>query len=470
MPYVSLNPTTNTILKTFPGWDNARLAAALERTGRAQAEWRRTDLATRAGLLQRAAAHLQENQEELAGLITREVGKVLREARAEVEKCAITCDYYSLHGADFLQQELIETDAGKSYVAYEPLGTVLAVMPWNFPLWQVFRFAVPALMAGNGCVLKHASNVPQCALAIEAVFRDAGFPEHLFTTLLIEADQVVQAIASPHVHAITLTGSELAGRSVAAAAGQHLKKCVLELGGSDAFVVLRDADLEFAAQTAVTSRFQNCGQSCIAAKRIILVPEVADTFMELFRTQVAALKLGDPTEEGTQIGPMARLGLREELHRQVTDSIAQGAQAVLGCSPAERQGVFYLPSILDHVTPKARAYHEELFGPVATIIRAQDEQDAIRIANDTQYGLGSSLWSQDAARAERLSRDIDAGCTFINGMVKSDPRLPFGGIKASGYGRELSYQGLREFTNAKTVWVRALRRGDGERRSSDRRG
>jgi len=470
MPYVSLNPTTNTILKTFPGWDDGRLAAALERTHRAQAEWRRTDLATRAKLLQRAAAHLQENQEELAGLITREMGKVLREARAEVEKCAIACDYYSLHGADFLQQELIETDAGKSYVAYEPLGTVLAVMPWNFPLWQVFRFAVPALMAGNGCVLKHASNVPQCALAIEAVFRDSGFPEHLFTTLLIEAEQVAQAIASPHVHAITLTGSELAGRSVAAAAGQHLKKCVLELGGSDAFVVLRDADLEFAAQTAVASRFQNCGQSCIAAKRIILVPEIADTFMELFRARVAALKMGDPAEEGTQIGPMARLGLREELHRQVTDSIAQGAQAVLGCTPADRQGVFYQPSILDHVTAKTRAYHEELFGPVATIIRAQDEQDAIRIANDTQFGLGSSLWSQDVARAERLARDIEAGCTFINGMVKSDPRLPFGGIKASGYGRELSYHGLREFTNAKTVWVRALRRGNGERRNSDRRG
>jgi succinate-semialdehyde dehydrogenase/glutarate-semialdehyde dehydrogenase len=469
MPYVSLNPTTNAILKTFPGWDSGRLMAALERTRRAQMEWRHTELPARARLLQRAGDLLLERRGELAALITLEMGKILREARAEVEKCAIACDYYALHGADFLQQEPIETDAGKSYVAYEPLGTVLAVMPWNYPLWQVFRFAVPALMAGNGCVLKHASNVPQCALAIEAVFRDAGFPEHLFTTLLIDAGQVADVIASPHVHAVTLTGSELAGRTVAALAGQHLKKCVLELGGSDAFVVLRDADLEFALQMAVASRFQNCGQSCIAAKRFILVPEIAETFLEMLRQRVDALKMGDPADEATQIGPMARLELREELHRQVTDSIAQGARALLGCAPAARQGVFYQPSILDHVTPKARAYHEELFGPVAVVIRAPDELDAIRIANDTPFGLGSSLWSQDLDRAERLSRDIQAGCTFINGMVKSDPRLPFGGIKASGYGRELSYHGLREFTNAKTIWIRALRRDAGERRNVDRR-
>jgi succinate-semialdehyde dehydrogenase/glutarate-semialdehyde dehydrogenase len=327
-------------------------------------------------------------------------------------------------------------------------------MPWNFPFFQVIRFTAPALMAGNACVLKHASNVPQCALALEQLFQDSGFPPHLFTTLMIEAADVAEAIASRHTHAVTLTGSEAAGRDVAAHAGQHLKKCVLELGGSDAFVVLKDADLELTATFAVKSRFQNCGQSCIAAKRMIVVPEIADEFVSLFAEKASDLKIGDPLNEASQMGPMARLNLREILHQQVTDSIAQGAQPILGCQPGWGEGAFYPASVLDHVTARTRAYHEELFGPVAAVIRAESEAEAIRIANDTRYGLGSSIWSRDIERAQELSEQIEAGCCFINGMVRSDPRLPFGGVKASGFGRELSYHGIREFVNIKTVWVR----------------
>lgn len=457
MPYVSLNPTTNKVLASHVSWDAHRLAVALEKAAAAQRDWARHGFAERAAVLREAAIHLRLHRDRYAELITTEMGKLLREARAEVEKCATACEYYAQHGEEFLRDTLVETDAAKSYVTYPPLGVVLAVMPWNFPFWQVFRAASPALMAGNGVVLKHASNVPQCALALEAIFRESGLPEGVFTTLMIEAGDVADAIASPHVQAVTLTGSEEAGRRVAAAAGQHLKKCVLELGGSDPFIVLADADLDFTAEQAVASRFLNCGQSCIAAKRFILVPEIADAFLERFKARVEALVVGDPMLETTQIGPMARMDLRETLHRQVTDSIAQGAVAVTGCHPLEREGVFYAPSILDRVTPRTRAWHEELFGPVAIVIRAAAEEDAIRIANDTRYGLGASLWTRDIARAERLAREIQAGSTFINGMVKSDPRLPFGGVKASGFGRELSWHGIHEFVNAKTVWIRPVR-------------
>lgn len=454
MPYVSLNPHNNRIIKSFPSWDSHQLAAVLEQTGRAQTAWAQTSFSERAELMSRAARILLDRSAEFGALITQEMGKILREARSEVEKCALACDYYAVHAAHFLASEPIRTDAGRSYVEYYPLGTVLGVMPWNFPFWQVFRFAAPALMAGNACVLKHASNVPQCALAIEGIFREAGFPEHLAAALMIEASDVKDAIASRHVHAVTVTGSEPAGRKVAALAGQHLKKCVLELGGSDAFIVLRDADPELAAAQAARSRFMNCGQSCIAAKRLILAPEISDSFVGLLRQKVSDLKVGDPMQSSIQIGPMARLDLREELHRQVTDSIAQGAHPVAGCNVLPGTGAYYQPSILDHVTARARAYHEELFGPVAVVIRAENESDALRIANDTRFGLGSSIWSRDVERAEKLSREIQAGCTFVNGMVKSDPRLPFGGVKASGFGRELSYHGIREFVNAKTVWIR----------------
>ena len=454
MPYTSLNPATGEIMKTFPDWDARQLQDSLTLAGAAQSQWRLTLFDQRAAVLRRAAAELRRGVAEYAALITLEMGKPIREARTEVEKCALACDYYALNGAQFLQDEPVESDAGSSYVAYVPLGVVLAVMPWNFPFWQVFRAAAPALMAGNGMVLKHASNVPQCALAIERIFRIAGLPENIFTTLMIASGQVADVIKSEAVQAVTLTGSESAGRAVAALAGQQLKKCVLELGGSDAFVVLRDAALENAATAAVASRFLNGGQSCIAAKRFILVPEIADEFVRLVIPKIEALIVGDPLQENTQIGPMARRDLRDELHRQVIDSIAQGATPLLGCQPLDGAGAYYLPSLIDRITPQTRAWSEELFGPVAMVIRAGSEEDALRIANDSRFGLGSSLWSRDTARAEHLSRDIQAGCCFINGMVKSDPRLPFGGIKASGFGRELSYHGIREFTNAKTVWVK----------------
>ncbi|MHB9103135.1 MAG: NAD-dependent succinate-semialdehyde dehydrogenase [Sulfuricella sp.] len=454
MPHISLNPATGKVERIFQRRDDQHLDSALEESRKAQKIWHKTGFVQRAEALLRVAEILMANHDDYAALITREMGKPLREARAEVEKCALACDYYARHAGELLANEPIETDAARSFVSYPPLGTVLAIMPWNFPFWQVFRAAAPALMAGNAIVLKHSSNVPQCALAVADIFRTAGLPQGLFATLMIEANQVAGIIADPRIHAVTFTGSEPVGRQVAAEAGRNLKKCVLELGGSDPFIVLRDADLDYTSTHAVHSRFLNNGQSCIAAKRFIVVPEIADEFLLLMRQKVAALRVGDPMQEDTQMGPMARLDLRDELHRQVTDSIAQGAQAVLGCEPVAGEGAYYLPSILDHVTPKACAYHAELFGPVAAIIRAHDEQDALGIAKDTRFGLGASLWSRDAARAERLSREIEAGCCFINGTVKSDPRLPFGGIKASGYGRELSYHGIREFVNVKTVWVK----------------
>ncbi len=454
MPHTSLNPATNQIAQTYASWDGTRLEQTLENTHRAQLAWAQTGFAQRAEVLRKAAMQLLAQRDRYATLITREMGKPLREARAEIEKCATVCNYYAQHGEEFMRAEPMGSEAGKSYIAYHPLGVVLAIMPWNFPFWQAFRAASPALMAGNALLLKHAPNVPQCALAIEAIFRDCGLPGGVFTSLMIEVEQAAEAIASPHVHAVTLTGSEAAGRKVAALAGQHLKKCVLELGGSDPFIVLHDADLELALDMALTSRFMNCGQSCIAAKRFIVVPQIADAFLRGLKVRVEALKVGDPLDDATQIGPMARLDLRDELHRQISDSITQGAVAVTGCKPVEREGFFYHPSILDHVTPNTRAYHEELFGPVAAVIRAANEADALRIANDTRFGLGSSIWSRDTARAEQLATQIEAGSTFVNGMVKSDPRLPFGGVKASGYGRELSRLGMHEFVNAKTVWIR----------------
>ena len=454
MPHTSLNPNTNQLIQTYASWDDRRLEQALEKTHHAQQVWAQTPFSQRAEVLRNAVSQLRAQHEQYARLITQEMGKPLREARAEVEKCTTVCDYYAQHGEEFMRAEPVKSEAGKSYIAYHPLGVVLAVMPWNFPFWQAFRAAAPALMAGNALLLKHAPNVPQCALAIETIFRECGLPDGVFTNLMIEVEQVPEVIASPHVHAVTLTGSEAAGRKVAALAGQHLKKCVLELGGSDPFIVLHDADLELAVNMAMASRFMNCGQSCIAAKRFIVVPQVADEFLRALKTKVEALKLGDPMDDATQIGPMARLDLLDELHRQVMDSIAHGAIAVTGCKPVEREGFFYQPSILDRVTADTRAWHEELFGPVATVIRAANEEDALRIANETRFGLGSSIWSKDIARAEQLAAHIQAGNTFINGMVKYDPRPPFGGVKASGYGRELSRLGMHEFVNAKTVWVR----------------
>ncbi|GMR20405.1 MAG: NAD-dependent succinate-semialdehyde dehydrogenase [Gammaproteobacteria bacterium] len=454
MAMQSINPATGEEVKSFDAWDENRIHSTLQAVADATPGWQQTSYAERARYLRAAATVLRDHIDHYSGIITLEMGKPITEARTEIEKCASVCDYYADHGEDFLKDEPLASDAGKSYVAHLPLGTVLAVMPWNFPFWQVFRFAAPGLMAGNTGVLKHASNVPQCALAIEEVFNKAGFPDNVFRTLMISAAQTRAVIEDARVHAVTLTGSEPAGRQVAATAGANLKKTVLELGGSDAFVVLKDADLELAATAGVQSRFLNAGQSCIAAKRFILAPEIADDFLALFKAKVIALKRGDPTDEATRIGPMARADLRDELHEQVTDTIAQGAVAALGCEIPEGPGSYYAPSILDQVQPGMLAYEQELFGPVAIVIRARDEADALRIANDNRYGLGGSVWTEDSARGEAFARQVQSGATFVNGMVKSDPRLPFGGIKASGYGRELAAHGIKEFTNTKTLWIR----------------
>ena len=458
MNFVSINPATGETLKEIPIWDDQRLENALAAAHAAATAWAATPLAERCAVVRRAGEVLRARNEELARLISREMGKLIGEARGEVEKSALGCDYYADNAEAFLAPETIESDAGKSYVAYQPLGTVLAVMPWNFPLWQVFRFAAPALCAGNVGLLKHASNVPQCAEAIQEVFREAlgeaGAPEGVFTSLMIEARRVEGVIRDPRVRAVTLTGSDAAGRKVAATAGEVLKKSVLELGGSDPFVVLEDADLDAAAKTAVISRFLNGGQSCIAAKRFIVVESVANAFVARFKEAVEALRPGNPLDEATTLAPMARPDLRDEMQGQIDDALAHGAVAVTGCKPIDGEGSFYAPSILDRVAPGMRVYQEEVFGPCALVIRVADEAEALRVANDTPFGLGGSVWSEDAERGEAFAERLECGCAFVNGLVKSDPRLPFGGIKASGYGRELSLHGIREFVNAKTVWIR----------------
>ena len=454
MAYQTINPATGEQGESFPSWDEAQLDAALAAVAAAQPAWAGLDMPGRAEPMRRLAGVLRARCDELAALITLEMGKLIGEARAEVEKCALACEFYADRAADFLADEVIDSDAGRSFVTYQPLGTVLAVMPWNFPLWQVFRFIAPTLMAGNAGLLKHASNVPQCALAIESVIREAGFPDDVFRTLMIDARQVAGVIRDPRVHAVTLTGSEPAGRQVAATAGEALKKSVLELGGSDAFVVLEDADLDLAVAQALSSRFLNSGQSCIAAKRFIVVAAIADEFVRRFQAAVAQLQPGDPRHEDTTFAPMARADLRDELHQQVCDSVAAGARLVTGGAPVDGPGCWYQATILDEVCAGMPAYEQELFGPVAAVIRVADEDAAMTVANGSRFGLGGSVWTQDTARGERLARQLQSGVAFVNGMVKSDPRLPFGGIKASGFGRELSLHGVREFVNAKTVWLR----------------
>ncbi len=454
MNFRCINPYDGSTLQSVEPCSDAQLEQALQRASDISPAWREHSWDERSRLLRSTATVLRARSEQLARMMSLEMGKLIKEARGEVEKCAWVCEHYAEQGVRDLADEYIATDASKSLVTYQPLGTVLAIMPWNFPLWQVFRFAAPALVAGNTALLKHASNVPQCALAIESVFVEAGIPAGVFQTLLIGAQRVAEVIADTRVHAVTLTGSEAAGRQVAALAGAHLKKSVMELGGSDPFVVLEDADLELAVQHAVTSRYLNAGQSCIAAKRFVLQEGIADEFLSRFKTAVETLLPGDPLDERTTLAPLARHDLRDELHKQVLDSLAQGARAVTGCLPGSGPGAFYQASILDNVLPGMRAYHEELFGPVAIVLRAQDDADALRLANDTRFGLGGSVWSKDDGRAERLARQLMCGCAFVNGMVKSDPRLPFGGVRDSGYGRELSQLGIREFVNAKTLWVR----------------
>ena len=432
--------------------DQAGIEAALAAADRAFPAWSGRALDERGACLRKAAAVLRERREAIAGVMTGDMGKLRREALTEIEKSAAACEYYADNAGRYLADQAIATDASRSYVTYQPIGCVLAIMPWNFPLWQVFRFLAPALMAGNVAVLKHATNVPRCADAIADVLAAAGLPAGVFAVLHIDSEQTADVIGDPRIKAVTLTGSDRAGRSVAATAGRHLKKCVLELGGSDPFVVLEDADLDKAVPMAVLSRFGNAGQTCIAAKRFIVVDAVADAFVQAFGAASARLQPGDPNADGTGLAPMARADLRDELHKQVLASIAKGATPLLGCAPGQGDTV-YPASILDHVAPGMPAYDEELFGPVASVIRARDEADALRIANDTAFGLGASVWTRDAARGEAAARAITAGACFVNAIVRSDVRLPFGGTKASGYGRELAEHGIHEFMNIKTVYV-----------------
>ena len=413
--------------------------------------WKQTSFTHRAELLKSVANQLRINKSTYASIISEEMGKIYKESEAEIEKCALVCDYYAQNGANFLKDEFIESDASQSFISYEPLGVVLAVMPWNFPFWQVFRFAAPAIMAGNTALLKHASNVPKCALAIESIFKEASAPKGLFQTLLINAKAVKSVIEHPLVKAVTLTGSEFAGSKVAETAGGQIKKQVLELGGSDAFIVLADANLKKAADIGVLSRFLNCGQSCIAAKRFIVVEEIAEQFLELFKQKTLSLKQSiNPLDEGIDIGPMARIDLAEELEQQLNQSIKLGAKLICG---GKRDGALFEPTIITNVKKGMPAYHQEMFGPVAAFIVVKDVKEALKIANDSDFGLGGSVWTENKALGLEVAKKIETGAVFVNGLVKSDPRLPFGGIKRSGYGRELSYLGIREFTNQKTIWV-----------------
>jgi len=415
-------------------------------------EWAQRSLEQRAGVLHRVGEVLRERREAIAQLMTAEMGKLKGEALAEVDKCAGACDYYADHAAGYLQPEPIKTEARASYVRYEPIGCVFAVMPWNFPIWQVFRFLAPTLMVGNTALLKHAVNVPRCADAIADALRAAGVPEGVFGVLHIDNDQAAEVIRDPRIAAVTLTGSERAGKSIAATAGSVLKKCVMELGGSDAFVVLDDADLDKTVAAAVKGRFDNAGQTCIAAKRFIVVEAIADAFVQRFVEAAGKLQTGDPNDAATTLAPMARQDLRDALHRQVASSVADGARVLLGGKPGPGHAD-YPATILDGVRPGMAAYTEELFGPVASIVRVKDQAEAVRVANDTSFGLGGSVWTSDVERGERVAQQLQCGSVFVNALVKSDVRLPFGGTKRSGHGRELARHGIQEFTNIKTVYV-----------------
>ncbi len=454
MAIITINPATGEQLESYDEMNERDIQDIIERSHEAHLAWRETGFAERGKLLRNLAEALREDQESLATLMSREMGKPIRQARAEIEKCATGCDYYAEHGESFLAPETVETDAGKSYITYRPLGVVLAIMPWNFPFWQIIRFAVPALMAGNAVLLKHAGNVTGCGLAIEDLFRRAGFPDGLFRTLLIRSDGVEAVVNDDRIAAVTLTGSTEAGRAVASTAGSNVKKTVLELGGSDPYLILEDADLERAAEACATGRLLNSGQSCIAAKRLVVVEPVLEEFQQHLIRAMKAHKVGDPMAEDSDIGPLARTDLRDDLQAQVTTSVERGATLLLGGETPEGPGAFYPPTILANVEKGMPAYDEEVFGPVAAVIAARDEEDAIRIANDTPYGLGAAVFTRDVARGEKIAAErLEAGSCFVNAFVKSDPRLPFGGVKASGYGRELSELGIREFAYAKTVYI-----------------
>ncbi|HEX3553386.1 MAG TPA: NAD-dependent succinate-semialdehyde dehydrogenase [Thermoanaerobaculia bacterium] len=450
----AVNPATGELIREYPEHDDARIEEILTRAEAAFASWRKVPFAERSRLMTRVADLLRDRAADYGRLMTAEVGKPIAASESEVDKCAWVCDFYAEHAEHLLAQETVATDATRSGIRYDPIGPVLAIMPWNFPFWQLFRFAAPALMAGNVGLLKHASNVPGCALAIEEVFRDAGFPEGAMTTLLISSEKAKRLIAHPVIRAVTLTGSEKAGMEVAAEAGRNLKKTVLELGGSDPFIVLDDVDPAEAGRQAAKARTINSGQSCIAAKRFIVEEAVADRFEEEFVRAMEGLKVGDPMDRGNEVGPMAREDLLAALDDQVRRTVEAGAQLRTGGHRLEGMGWYYAPTVLTGVEPGMAAFDEETFGPVAAVIRARDAGHAVELANRSTFGLGASVWTGDPGRGEALAAEIQSGNVFVNGIVKSDPRLPFGGVKRSGYGRELSAVGIREFVNIKTVWVK----------------
>ncbi len=454
MAIQTVNPANGRVEKTFSEHSKGEVISIIEDAQEAFTQWKTTSYLHRSALMKNAAAILREKKSEYGKILTQEMGKPITQAIAEVEKCALVCDYYAENAENILKNEFIQTDASESFVRFDPLGIVLAVMPWNFPFWQVFRFAAPALMAGNVCLLKHASNVPMSALALEDIFMNAGFPKNTFTTLLIGSQLVQEVINHPFVKAATLTGSELAGKKVAEACSRNLKKNVLELGGSDPFIVLEDADIECAVKTAVTARLLNNGQSCIAAKRFIVVEKVYDEFAKKFAQEMKKTKVGNPLEESTQLGPIAREDLLIELDEQVKKSIQLGAVVLCGGKRIDGEGYYYEPTILANLCKGMPAYDEEIFGPVASLIKVKDEEEALLVANSSLFGLGASVWTKDIAKAKLLASQIESGSVFINGMVKSDPRLPFGGVKLSGYGRELCHYGIKEFVNIKTVWIK----------------
>jgi succinate-semialdehyde dehydrogenase/glutarate-semialdehyde dehydrogenase len=457
MAIATVNPATGQVVKTFEALSDAQLEVKLQKAADTFASYRHVPFAERAKLMMKAAAILDSDKEIFGRMMTTEMGKTLRSAIDEAVKCAWVCRYYAENAEKFLADEVVETGTGRSYIRYQPLGAVLAVMPWNFPFWQVLRFAAPALMAGNVGLLKHASIVPQCALMIEDLFRRAGFPDGAFQTLLIGSQKVEKILDDPRVAAATLTGSEGAGVQVGMAAAKRIKKVVLELGGSDPFIVMPSANLEAAVTTAVKARIFNNGQSCIAAKRFIVAESIADEFERKFVQKMEALKVGDPFEPQTELGPLASADGVTDLERDVRKTVAAGARVLTGGKPLNRPGNFYAPTVLTDIPKESPAYKEELFGPVASVFRAKGIDDAIRIANDSRFGLGASAWTNDAKERERFINDLEAGMVFINKMVASDPRIPFGGVKWSGHGRELGVHGIREFTNIKTVWVEEVK-------------
>jgi succinate-semialdehyde dehydrogenase / glutarate-semialdehyde dehydrogenase len=450
----SINPYNNQLIKEYPEMSALDVNEIIDKNYEAFQQWRAFSFSTRKEKMLLAGEILRNRREEFARLITLEMGKRIVESRLEIDKCAWVCEYYAANAESMLKDELIESDAQKSMAVFQPLGPVLAVMPWNFPFWQVFRFAAPALMAGNSALLKHASNVQGCALAIESVFEEAGFPEDLFRVLVISSSSVEQVIANDKVRAVTLTGSESAGSAVASVAGKHLKKTVLELGGSDPFIILEDADIENTVKNAVGARMICSGQSCICAKRFIVHRSVAEPFISQMKKAMELYTPGDPMDEKTLLAPLAKKEFVEEIDKQVNESIQLGASLITGGSPLIAKGFYYPPTILTDVKPEMPVYHQETFGPVAAVIVVNDEAEAVRHANNSSFGLGASVWTNDPEKGEKLAREIESGCVFINGIVKSDPRLPFGGIKNSGYGRELSDYGIKEFVNIKTVWIR----------------